>query len=130
MIQFARFFSRSFHNTLKVMNGANFSYKPQWVTVYSNTVLDQWYVGDFMAAEYTIVVDAGSTNKEIVKCLVVAGPDTVNVTTYGRTNLSSDLVTITASIDSSKVELLLTSGTACKAIFSANYYHTLNQIGA
>ena len=42
--------------------------------ITEDTLLDRWLVGDFCAAEYTIVADLSTFPKEIVKCLVVAGP--------------------------------------------------------
>lgn len=138
MINFASYFFRGLKNTLRLKNGTNFAYKGPWTLVYPNTVIDEWYVGDFMAAEYTIVADLGINDKEIIKCLVVAGPDTANVVTYGRTNLDRNLVDITATVNASKVQLIVdpavhensTVGVGSKVIFSATYYHTLTDLGA
>jgi len=138
MINFANYFLRGIKNTLRLKNGTNFSYKGPWVLLYPDMVLDEWYVGDFAAAEYTIVADYGDDDKEIIKCLVVAGPTTANIVTYGRTNLGRNLFEITADITVSKLTVRIspvafedsTSSLRSKVIFSANYYHTLNEIGA
>jgi hypothetical protein len=138
MMNFASYFYRGVKNTLRLKNGFNLSYKGPWVPVYSNTVIDEWYVGDFMAAEYTVVVDYGNNDKEIIKCLVVAGPETANVVTYGRTNLGRNLIEISATVTASKVSLVAnpavdqgsTIAIGSKLIFSANYYYTLNELGA
>lgn len=138
MINFASYFSRGVKNTLTVQQGVNFAYKGPWTLVYPNTVIDEWHVGDFMAAEYTIVADLGPNDKEIIKCLVVAGPDTANVVVYGRTNLDRNLLEITANVTASKVQLIVDPavhessavGVGSKVIFSATYYHTLNSLGA
>lgn len=138
MINFASYFMRGLKNTLRLKNGTNFSYKGPWVLLFPETVLDEWYVGDFAAAEYTIVADYGNDDKEIIKCLVVAGPTTANVVTYGRTNLGRNLVEVTADVNVSKVTLKVnpvafqdsTTSLRSKVIFSANYYYTLNELGA
>lgn len=138
MINFASYFSRSIKNTLRVKNGVNFSYAGPWVAAHPNTVVDEWFVGDFMAAEYTIVADLGPNDKEMIKCLIVAGPDTANVTVYGRTNLGRNIVEVSAAVNASKLQLIVdpavfdnsTVGVGAKVIFSATYYKTLNDLGA
>jgi hypothetical protein len=142
MLNFAKFFFQGIKNTLRVQNGVNLAYKGPWQSVTTNTVVDEWYVGDFMAAEYTIVVDVGNTRKEMVKCLVVAGPEQANVTTYGRTNLNENLIDLTAVVTASKLQLLANPASSpndstydnssllvgSKLIFSATYYHTINDL--
>ena len=142
MINFAKFFFQGIKNTLRVQNGVNLAYKGPWVAVFPNTVLDEWYVGDFMAAEYTVVVDAGNFRKEVVKAIVVAGPDNAGITVIGRTNLGENLVDLTVTVNDSKIQLLLNPAnspndstydnstllTGAKAIFSATYYHTINDL--
>ena len=142
MLNFARFFLQGLKNTLRVQNGVNFSYKGPWVTVISDTVLDEWYVGDFMAADYTMVVDVGNSRKEMIKCMVVAGPNQADLTVYGRTNTNENLIDISASVTASKVSLIVGPASSpdgstydnssllvgSKVIFSATYYHTINEI--
>jgi hypothetical protein len=142
MLNFARYFLQGLKNTLRVQNGVNFSYKGPWVTVISDTVLDEWYVGDFMAADYTIAVDVGNSRKEMIKCMVVAGPNQADLTVYGRTNTNENLIDISASVTASKVSLLVGPASSpdgstydnssllvgSKVIFSATYYHTINEI--
>jgi hypothetical protein len=100
MIDFAKYFSAGLKSTLRLLNGTNFSYKGPWVLVYPDTVVDSWYVGDFSSAEYTLSVDLDTNDKEIVKCIVVAGPS----------------VASTPGVNGSKL------------IFSATYYHTINPL--
>ena len=137
MLSFSKFFSQGLRSTLRVLNGTNFSYKGPWVAVNPNTVIDEWYVGEFMSAEYTIAVENTTFSKEIIKCLVVAGPDTATVNVFGRSNLGFDLVSITATVDSSKVQIIVDPAVAqdgstvylgSKLIFSANYYYTINEL--
>ena len=132
MINFSKYFSRGLHGTLRLINGTNLSFKGPWVQVYTNTVVDEWYVGDFMSAEYTVSVDFGNNEKEIIKCLLVAGPNSAAVTVFGRSNLNSNLIDFTATVSASKVSLIANPSTSevngSKLIFSANYYHTLSQL--
>lgn len=132
-MNFSKFFARGLNSTLRLLNGFNFSYKGPWVTVAQNTVVDTWYVGDFMSADYTISVDNSTGKKEIIKCLLVASPENASLTIYGRTDLNVDLVELTASVNNSKVTLLANpaaglTGPNSKLIFSANYYQTVNEL--
>lgn len=127
-MQITQFFLKGLNKTLKLINGTNFSYAGPWTTVYSTgTVIDSWYVGDFMTADYTLSVDQGSDSKEIIKCLVAGSPQTATVTIYGRTNLGSNIINITATVDNSRVSLVArTIVGECKVIYSAAYYQTLS----
>ena len=132
MINFASFFSKNVKNTFLFKNGTNIAYKGPWILVYPDTVVDEWYVGDFMSAEYTISVDFGNTEKEIIKCLLVAGPNSAAVTVFGRSNLNSNLVDFTATVNASKVSLIVNPSSSLvngsKLIYSATYYHTINDL--
>lgn len=128
----ASFFLQGLKNTLRFNNGRNLSYKGPWVQVLANTVVDEFFVGDFMAAEYTICVDAGNVDKEIIKCLVCAGPEATALTIYARTSINSELVTLTALVNASKVTLIANPiGVGIKKlIYSANYYYTINELAS
>ena len=117
-------------STLRLKNKTNLSYKGPWVSVLPNTVIDTIFVGDFMAAEYTIVIDAGNIDKEIIKCLVIAGPDQANLTVFGRTSLSQDIVELSASVNTSNFSLIANpiNPIDIKLSFSANYYYTINEL--
>jgi len=129
-MNFAQYFLNGLKGTLRFNNGKNLSYKGPWISVLPNTLIDEFFVGDFMAAEYTITVDAGNIDKEIIKCLVVAGPDEAKITVYGRTSLNSSLITLSSTVTSSRVSLLASPIGAenKKLIFSANYYYTINEL--
>jgi plastocyanin len=127
-MQITQFFLKGLNKTLKLINGTNFSYAGPWTTVYpTGTVIDSWYIGDFMTADYTISVDRGSESKEIIKCLVAGSPQTAVVTIYGRTTLAGNLINIAATVDNSKVSLIASSIVGqCKVIYSVVYYQTLS----
>jgi hypothetical protein len=82
-----------------------------------------------MSAEYTIVVDNGRSDKEVIKAIVVAGVDTAGITVIGRSNLVEDIVNITASVNDSSFQLILNPANSSKigarVMFSATYYQTL-----
>ena len=132
MLNFAKYFSAGLKGTLRLLNGTNFSYRGPWTLVYPDTVIDTFYVGDFQSAEYTISVDLDGNDKEIIKCLVVAGPNNAAVNVYGRSNLTRNLIEITATVSSSRVSLIAnpssTAVNGSKLIFSATYYHTINEL--
>lgn len=142
MLNFAKFFLQGLKNTLRLQNGVNFSHKGPWILFTENAVLDEFYVGDFMAAEYTVIVDAGNTRKEMIKALVVAGPDQANVTVYGRTNTNENLIDLFVNITPSKVQLCIRGASSptdstydnstllvgAKVIFGATYYYTINEL--
>ena len=67
MFDIAKFFGKGLKNTVMPQNGAI----PTRKKITEDTLLDRWLVGDFCAAEYTIVADLSTFQKEIVKCLVV-----------------------------------------------------------
>ena len=124
--------------TLRLQNGVNFSYKGPWVQLYPDTILDEWFVGDFCAAEYNIVIDLGIEDKEMIKCLVTAGVEQADVVVYGRTNLGRNLADVTAIVDASRLKLIVdpaisddsAGGTGAKVIYSATYYYNLNELEA
>ena len=130
MFSLDKFFGKGTKGTVLLKNGTNFSYHGPWKKVTTNTEIDRFLVNDFCAAEYTIVIDLSSSAKEIIKALVVAGPNDANVTIYGRSNLNQDLLTLTATVSDSTVTLIANAHTSAdsselrgsKIIFSANYY--------
>jgi len=137
MLDFTKFFMQGLKKTLRLQNGVNFSYKGPWVQLYPDTILDEWFVGDFCAAEYNIVIDLGIEDKEMIKCLVTAGVEQADVVVYGRTNLGRNLADVTAVVDASRLKLIVdpaisddsAGGTGAKVIYSATYYYNLNELG-
>lgn len=129
-MNFASYFLAGLKSTLRFNNGKNLSYKGPWVSVLPGTIIDEFYVGDFMAAEYTICVDAGNVDKEVIKAMVVAGPEEAAITIYARTSINSDLITLTATVDTSRVRLIASpiGLENKKLIFSSNYYYTINDL--
>lgn len=133
-MNFKKYFIQGLHNTLRLINGTQFSYKGPWVTVADAIVIDEWYVGDFASADYTITVDYNTHKKEVIKCVLVASPNNADLTVYGRTSLNENLINLSVTVDSSRVYLTASPASTIvsgsKVIFSANYYYTLNEIEA
>jgi hypothetical protein len=136
MTVISKIFSRFFNNTLVLNNGVQFAYKGPWVTVAQNTIIDSWFIGEFMAADYTIAIDHNLQNKEIIKCCISATADNADLLVYGRTSVSNNLINLSATVDNSRCFLIAnpaigldgsTVMTNSKLIFSANYYKTLNE---
>ena len=137
-MNFSDFFIKGLRNTLKLRNGANFSFKGQEIRVPNPTIVDQWMAGEFATAAYEIVIERGVDYVEHVNLLVTARVNQVSVVSYGRLNLGKDLVKFTATSDDSKVTLVATpyfeaNGTTplsdIKLTFKATYSERLNPVG-
>ena len=107
-MNFSDFFIKGLRNTLKLRNGANFSFKGQEIRVPKPTIVDQWMAGEFSTAAYEIVIERGVNDVEHVNLLVTARVNQASVVSYGRTNLGKDLVKLTATSDNSRVTLTAT----------------------
>jgi hypothetical protein len=137
-MNFSDFFIKGLRNTLKLRNGANFSFKGQEIRVPKPTIVDQWMAGEFATAAYEIVIERGVDHVEHVNLLVTARVNQVSVVSYGRLNLGKDLVKFTATSDDSKVTLVATpyyeaDGVTVlsdiKLTFKATYSERLNPLG-
>ena len=64
-----KFLKKGLRNTVLLKGGINFSYEGMWKEVQSDLVIDEWHMGDFSSAEYTINVESGKDAKEIIKVL-------------------------------------------------------------
>ena len=130
-------------NTLLFRNNAGTSYNGPWKQLYTNTLLDRWHVGSFSSVEYTISVDFDVLNKEIIKVLVTATRDRASVVIYARNNTLADLVTVSATVNDSYVDIILNpiiiavdlendipaqDYSASKVIYTAKYFHTQNPL--
>ena len=126
-------------NTLLFRNNAGTSHNGPWKQVYANTLLDRWHVGDFSSVEYTISADFDVNNKEIIKVLITASRDRASIVVYARNNTINDLLTISATVNDSYVDVILNpvtviedvelgileqDYTGVKIIHTAQYFHT------
>ena len=126
-------------NTLLFRNNAGTSHNGPWKQVYPNTLLDRWHVSDFASVDYTISTDFDVDNKEIIKVLVTASRDRASIVIYARNNTLNDILTITATVNDSYVDIILNpviviadeennilaqDYTGTKVIHTAQYFHT------
>jgi hypothetical protein len=137
-MNFSDFFIKGLRNTLKLRNGANFSFKGQEIRVPKPTIMDQWMAGEFSTAAYEIVIERGVNDVEHVNLLVSARVNEVSVMSYGRLNLGIDLVKFTATSDNSRVTLTatpyyepdgVTALSDIKLTFKATYSERINPVG-
>ena len=126
-------------NTLLFRNNAGTSHNGPWKQVYPNTLLDRWHVSDFASVDYTISADFDTENKELIKVAVTATKDRASIVVYARNNTLNDIVTVTATVNDSYVDIILNpiivpedeeqgilaaDYTGAKVIYTAHYYHT------
>lgn len=132
MFDISKYFTRGLRNTILAKPGLNFSYKGPWTQIFKGEAIDRWFVGDFLSAEYTITIELDSGNREIIKCLVTAGPNNASINSYGRSTVGDPIVNIAATVNGSYVELVLTpkdeSKKGAKAAFHATYYEAHDPI--
>jgi len=130
-------------NTLLFRNNAGTSHNGPCKQVYTNTLLDRFHLGNFASVEYTISADFDVLNKEIIKVLVTATRDRASVVIYARNNTLADLVTVSATVNDSYVDIILNpiiiavdlendipaqDYSASKVIYTAKYFHTQNPL--
>ena len=137
-MNFSDYFLKGLRNTLKLRNGANFSFKGQEIRVPNPTIVDQWMAGEFSTASYELVIEQGVNNVEHVNLLVTARVNEVSVMSYGRLNLGRDLVKFTATSDNSRITLTaspyyeadgVTVIPDIKLTFKATYSERINPVG-
>ena len=134
MLNLGKYFKQGQNNSLVLKNNGSFSHSGPWIQVYESTLLDRWHVGDFASVEYTLSVDLDTDNKEFIKAVITATVDTASVVIFARNNTNKDLVEITATVNESYVDVILTSALpedsvsneGIKVIYTANYFHTQN----
>ena len=130
-------------NTLLFRNNAGTSHNGPCKQVYTNTLLDRFHLGNFASVEYTISADFDVLNKEIIKVLVTATRDRASVVIYARNNTLADLVTVSATVNDSYVDIILNpiiiavdlendipaqDYSGSKVIYTAKYFHTQNPL--
>jgi hypothetical protein len=136
-MNFLDFFTKGLSNTLKLKNRGAFSYRGEAIPVYSNTVVDSWFLGDFTSANYEITIEHGNSDVEHINLLLTARVDQASVMVYSRTNLGKDLVQFSASVSASRVTLIanpyyeedrVTPLSDLKLIFKPTYSERIGRI--
>ena len=136
MFNITQYLKTGLKNTLLVRNNGGFSHSGPWKQVYTNTLLDRFHLGDFSSADYTISADLDTNNKEIIKVLVTATTDKANIVVYARNNTLRDLVTFSATVNDSYVDVIMNpavtdpadQNVGVKVIHTVQYYHNQNPL--
>ena len=119
-------------NSLEFRNNGKLSHNGPWASVSTNTVVDRIFLRDFFAAEYTIAVDLDNVNKEIIKCTLVSTFNDANLVVHSRNSTNAKLVEITARVNDSYAELLISPATpraeGAKFIHTAQLFQTQNPL--
>tara|TARA_R110002153_G_scaffold146590_3_gene297910 strand:+ start:497 stop:895 length:399 start_codon:yes stop_codon:yes gene_type:complete len=119
-------------NSLLFKDNGKLSHNGPWAPVNTNTVIDRLFLGDFFAAEYTIAVDLDNLNKEIIKCTLVATTNDANLVVYSRNSTLTKLVELSARVNDSYAELLISPATpkaeGAKYIYTAQLFQTQNPL--
>ena len=139
MQNLTKYLTEGIKNTLLFKNNSGTSHNGPWKQVYTNTQLDRWHVGDFSSVEYTISADYDVNNKEIIKVLITASRDRASIVVYARNNTLTDMLTVSATVNDSYVDVILNpiivvedidqgilgqDYTGVKVIHTAQYFHT------
>ena len=128
----ANLFSKGQNNTIELRNRSSFSFKGNWIGVFTGTVMDRWAVGDFSSAVYQITVEYDSNEKEIMQLSVVARPDRAVATIFGRSSINQELIDISVTVDEStcfiNVSPKSSNYTGAKLLFHATYAKTIHQL--
>lgn len=126
MFNITDFFTKGRKDTIQVKSNSGFSYTGSWKQIYGTTLVERWYLGDFNSADYTIAIDLNTDHKEIVKCLVTGTIDEAKLVVYARNNTKTDLVSFSALVNESYIELYVTpiisKVEGAKFFYTANYF--------
>jgi len=126
------FFSRGNNSTVQLSRGTNLSYQSTGTAIYNSTVIDSWYVGDFISAEYIINAEYGLNERETIHATLVAMPGQSTITVYGRTSLTRPLLNIRSVSNNSQAQLVVEPATVAVqgtiVTFFANYAKTSQTI--
>lgn len=120
------------NGTLNFKNGTSLSHHGTAIPVFTNTVVDKFFVGDFSSAKYMITVEAGSNKKETMEVMVAARPGEASVVVYGKSYIDRELVTLSGTVNDSHFILTASiideANAGAKLIFFANYAEAHNQL--
>ena len=132
MIDITKYFTKGLKTSIQMKDNGSFSHNGPWKQVYTDTQIARWHSGEFSSAEFTISVDFSTTQKEIIKCIVCNSTDYASLVIIGRSNLGTNLVELSASVNSSYVDLSISPADAlyegAKFIYTAQYFRNQNPV--
>ena len=105
-MDFKDYFTRGSHGTLRLKNNTQFSYMNPWKQLYTDTIIDEWHVGEIMSAEYTIVVANGINAKETIKAIVIASPEAASIAIIGRASIANNMVNVDVAVNNSTLQAI------------------------
>lgn len=109
MLELKKYFAPGLKNTILFKNGSGVSHKGDWTQIYDATEVDRFFIGDFIAADYTLTINFNDRIREIIKCIVTAGTNDASIMVYARTSVGADkVVNLSATINNSYVSLIAT----------------------
>lgn len=132
MFDITKYFTKGLKTSIQMKDNGSFSHNGPWKQVYTDTQIVRWHSGEFSSAEFTISVDFSTTQKEIIKCIVCNSTDYASLVVIGRSNLGTNLVELSASVNSSYVNLSISPADAlyegAKFIYTAQYFRNQNPV--
>lgn len=132
MFDIKQYVKTGIENTLLLKNGTNLSHQGQSIRVYTGTLIDRFFVGDFSSASYIITASLSSNKKDVIEVLVTARAESASIAITGRSRLDDELITLEATVNNSYFELSASitdpayAGT--EVIFFANYAETFGEL--
>jgi len=119
-------------STVEFNRTKGFATDQKYQKIYGETNIDEFFLGDFASAFYTINVQLDSDRKEVFQMIVTARPLKVTVSGYGRVSTITKLVDIGATADISKCYITATpisSGfDGCKVVLTARYFNCIDPL--
>jgi hypothetical protein len=132
MFDITRYFTKGLKTSIQLKDNGSFSHNGPWKQVYTDTQVARWHSGEFSSAEFTISVDYNTSQKEIIKCIVCNSVDYVSLAVIGRSNLGNNIVELSATVNSSYVDLIINPSSneyaGAKFIYTAQYFRNQNPL--
>lgn len=127
-------FKKGSNNSIHLPDRNNFAFRGKWIGVYNNTVMDSWHVGEFSSANYQIVVEFDSNEKETMQLSVIARPEEAGYNLYGRAAINNELIDVEVTVDNSLLKVIVHPSEriwqGAKLIFHATYAETIHPLTA
>lgn len=126
MFGFDSFFKKGLKNTVEFKNNSGFTFGGPIIPLKGQPRIDRWHTGEFSSAEYTVSINYDENNREIIKFLLVATPDTAKIAVYSRIASNIDMVDVEAILNNAYVDLHLVPKSSkfetAKITFNVNYF--------
>lgn len=125
-------FRQGLGNTIELRAKKGFSSPYKFQRVYENTVVDEFFLGDFCSAFYDVSVQLDTERKETMQVVITGRPQNVSITVYGRVFTKFKMIELDAIVDNSRCYLIARPLSyvfdGAKINFSAKYFRTLDPL--